>query len=57
MAETTSVSPTTAKRRQPIAPEYANTDLIITKNSRLHRIVALLLDTYIDDLSDDRRQN
>lgn len=39
---------------QPIAPEYANAELKLKPGSRLHRLVAMLFDTYIDDLSDER---
>ncbi len=39
---------------QHIAPEYAEAELKLKPGSRLHRLVAMLFDTYIDDLSDDR---
>lgn len=39
---------------QLIAPEYANSELKVKPGDRLHRLVALLFDTYFDDLSDDR---
>lgn len=39
---------------QPIDPEYADTELTLRPGSRLHRLVAMLFDTYIDDLSDER---
>ena len=39
---------------QTIAPAYANGELRLRPGDRLHRLVAMLFDTYIDDLSDDR---
>ena len=38
----------------PIAPEYADQELRVKPDSRLHRLVAMLFDTYIDDLSEER---
>lgn len=37
---------------QPIAPEYEFSELKVKPGDRLHRIVALLFDTYYDDLTD-----
>jgi peptidoglycan/xylan/chitin deacetylase (PgdA/CDA1 family) len=37
---------------QKIAPEYANAELTVRPGDRLHRIVALLFDTYYDDVTD-----
>lgn len=39
---------------QSIAPEYSSVELRLKPGDRLHRLIALLLDTYCDDLSDDR---
>lgn len=39
---------------QTIAPEYANEKLTVAPGSRLHRLVALMFDMYIDDLTDER---
>lgn len=39
---------------QNIADEYASATFTITPGERLHRIVALLFDTYFDDLTDAR---
>ena len=36
---------------QDIAPEYASAELKVRPGDRLHRIVALLFDTYYDDLT------
>jgi hypothetical protein len=37
-----------------IAPEYLNERLTLKPGDRLHRLVAMLFDTYIDDLTDQR---
>jgi hypothetical protein len=37
-----------------IAPEYLNANLTLKPGNRLHRLVAMLFDTYIDDLTDER---
>lgn len=37
-----------------IAPEYLNDKLTVEPGDRLHRLVAMLFDTYIDDLTDER---
>ena len=37
---------------QPIAPEYENAELKVRPGDRLHRVVALMFDTYYDDLTD-----
>ena len=39
---------------QRINPEYALKPLTVAPGGRLHRLVALLFDTYIDDLTDER---
>lgn len=40
---------------KPIADDYLRDQITLTPGkSRLHRLVARLFDTYIDDLSDDR---
>jgi hypothetical protein len=39
---------------QLIAPEYADARLDVRPGDRLHRLVAMLFDTYCDDLSDER---
>jgi hypothetical protein len=40
--------------KQKIADEYLKSELTVKPDGRLHRIVALLFDTYYDDLSDAR---
>jgi hypothetical protein len=37
-----------------IDPEYLNKNLTLKPGNRLHRLVAMLFDTYIDDLTDQR---
>lgn len=37
-----------------IDPEYLNRELKLQPGDRLHRLVAMLFDTYYDDLSDRR---
>lgn len=39
---------------QKIQDEYAHRRLIVEPGDRIHRIVALLFDTWIDDLTDER---
>ena len=39
---------------QKIAPEYLEQEITLKPGERLHRLVALLYDTYYDDLTDDR---
>lgn len=39
---------------QYIDPEYLNNKLEVKPGSRLHRLVAMLFDTYYDDLTDER---
>jgi hypothetical protein len=39
---------------QSIAPEYLNEKLELKPGDRLHRLVAMLFDTYYDDLTDER---
>lgn len=39
---------------KPIAEEYLRDELCLKPGDRLHRLVARLADTWIDDLSDDR---
>jgi hypothetical protein len=36
---------------QKIADEYANSPIMVKPGDRIHRIVALLCDTWIDDLT------
>jgi len=37
-----------------IDPEYLNSELKVAPGDRLHRLVAMLFDTYYDDLTDSR---
>lgn len=37
-----------------IAPEYANDRIVLEPGNRLHRLNAILADTYYDDLTDER---
>lgn len=37
-----------------IDPEYLNQRLTLDPGNRLHRLVAMLFDTYYDDLTDQR---
>lgn len=39
---------------KPIAPEYLNDRIVLKPGDRLHRLIARLGDTWIDDLSDER---
>lgn len=39
---------------QRISNEYLNRALTLNPGDRLHRLVAMLLDTYYDDLTDER---
>ncbi len=39
---------------QQIAADYANAELKVRPGDRLHRLMALLFDTYFDDLSEER---
>ncbi len=39
---------------QYIDPEYLNNKLEVKPGSRLHRLVAMLFDTYYDDLTEER---
>lgn len=39
---------------QQISPEYAEAELTVKPGNRLHRLMALLFDTYYDDLTDAR---
>lgn len=39
---------------KPIAANYLGETRILKPGDRLHRLVARLVDTYIDDLTDDR---
>jgi hypothetical protein len=39
---------------QKIAAEYLNETLSVEPGNRLHRLVALLFDTWYDDLTDER---
>lgn len=38
----------------PIDPEYLFSELTLKPGNRLHRLVAMLFDTYYDDLTDQR---
>lgn len=38
----------------PIDPDYTMLDHMIGRQSRLHRLICRMLDTYIDDLTDER---
>jgi len=38
----------------PVAEEYLRDNIILKPGDRLHRLVARLADTWIDDLSDER---
>jgi hypothetical protein len=39
---------------KPVADEYLRSVIQLKPGSRLHRLMARLADTYIDDLTDDR---
>jgi hypothetical protein len=39
---------------QAISPRYLNDRLVLEPGDRLHRVVALLFDTYYDDLTERR---
>lgn len=39
---------------QKIAPEYLNKTIRIEPGNRLHRLAAMLVDTWCDDLTDER---
>jgi hypothetical protein len=39
---------------QRVSDEYANQELIVKPGDRLHRVVAMLFDTYYDDITDER---
>jgi hypothetical protein len=39
---------------QHIDPEYLNSELKVQPGDRLHRLVAMLFDTYYDDLTNTR---
>ncbi|RVC47599.1 hypothetical protein EN781_00235 [Mesorhizobium sp. M4A.F.Ca.ET.090.04.2.1] len=39
---------------KPVAEDYLRDEIHLRPGSRLHRLVARLADTYIDDLSDER---
>lgn len=39
---------------QPISAEYLDRELRLRPGDRLHRLVAMLMDTYYDDLTDGR---
>jgi hypothetical protein len=39
---------------KPVADEYMRDEIRLKPGDRLHRLVARLGDTYLDDLSDDR---
>jgi len=37
-----------------VSPEYLHRELRLSPGDRLHRLVAMLFDTYYDDLTDER---
>ncbi len=39
---------------QKIAEDYLNKPITLVPGDRLHRLVAMLFDTYCDDLTDER---
>lgn len=39
---------------KPIADEYARDQITVKPGSRLHRLIARLFDSYIDDITDER---
>lgn len=39
---------------QKVATEYLNSELKVKPGDRLHRLVAMLFDTYYDDLTEER---
>ena len=39
---------------QPIAPEYRNETFTIKPGDRFHRLIALMTDTWYDDLTDQK---
>ena len=39
---------------KPIADEYMRDQITVKPGSRLHRLIARLSDSYIDDISDER---
>jgi hypothetical protein len=42
------------KGLKPVAREYMEADHRVRPGDRLHRLIARMADTWIDDLSDDR---
>ena len=41
-------------KRQTVATEYANERFVIEPGSRLHRLVSIIADTYVDDVTAER---
>lgn len=39
---------------QKVDEKYLNSDLKVEQGNRLHRLVAMLFDTWYDDLTEDR---
>lgn len=39
---------------QPIADEYLSRELTVKPGDKMHRLVAMLFDTYYDDLTEER---
>lgn len=39
---------------QPIADEYLGRELTVKPGDKVHRLVAMLFDTYYDDLTEER---
>ena len=39
---------------QRVSDEYENQELRVKPGDRLHRVVAMLFDTYCDDITDER---
>ncbi len=39
---------------QNVSPEYLNAEITSKPGGRLHRLIAMLYDTYFDDLTDER---
>ncbi len=48
------MTPATLK---PIAKKYAAKRMVVTPGERLHRLVARLFDTHVDDMTDAQLEN
>ena len=48
------MSDRTMSKRQTVAPEYTKERFVIEPGARLHRLVSLIADTYIDDVTPER---